>query len=188
MKAFKVETGTPQFRITVSESNDSVVYYYYTQEMLIRDLEFDDLEENLKEIRQIRTDDQVITVRTGDLVVSSISGDAAIVGLVHDGFMLTKNFYKLIPNPNLDTAFLLYLLNENQMIKKEMMKYANGVGMRFISVRDLEKMTLPKIPSLEEQKMVGNLYLNLKKLTRLRKKNAEQKEKIVLAQLKKMYD
>lgn len=90
MKDFIVESGIPQFRIRVSESDESPVYYYYTQDMLQRDLELDDTEENLKEARQIRTNDSVMVVHTGDLIVNSITGDAAIVQPVHNGFMLTK--------------------------------------------------------------------------------------------------
>ncbi|MFA1014315.1 restriction endonuclease subunit S [Dubosiella newyorkensis] len=188
MKDFIVESGIPQFRIRVSESDESPVYYYYTQDMLQRDLELDDTEENLKEARQIRTNDSVMVVHTGDLIVNSITGDAAIVQPVHNGFMLTKNFYRIVPNSNLDSAYLLYLLNEDHMIEKEMRRKSNGINSHLISVRELENLRLPKLPSLEEQKIIGDLYLNLKKLTRLKKKNSERKEKVVLAQLKKLYD
>lgn len=77
----------------------------------------------------------------------------------------------------MDSAYLLYLLNEDHMIEKEMRRKSNGINSHLISVRELENLRLPKLPSLEEQKIIGDLYLNLKKLTRLKKEKFRTKRR-----------
>ncbi len=154
------EIGTPQFRIQEEISMDSNVptYIFYGQQEMESDLR--GIVQKNTEAKTIRTRDKVSIIEEGDIIFSLISGKATIAKAAHQGYLLTQNFVKLIPNKKIDSAYLVYLLNENKMIKKQFASGMQGSIVLKYTVTQLRGLELPKLPSLEKQKLLGELYFS----------------------------
>lgn len=187
-KLFTIETGTPQFRIHETENPNSKHYFVYNQEMLTNDLEGAIVKDNLRDARQVTTNDCVDVVHAGEIVLSLTSGTACIVSSQHEGFLLTKNFCKIYPAKNVNALYLVYLFNEDQTVMKSLKKNKNEGLVTMITTKQLEALEFPKLPSFEVQKLIGELYFNQKKLTSLQMENAKLKEKMIIELIRRYKD
>ena len=150
-----LSSGSPRSRITESLSESAPEYYFFSQR---------DLEEGLtgiklnKEVKgKFRTNDPVVTASDGNLIFSLISGKAAFAQPWHEGLLITQNYVKLLPNPELDSAFLAFLLNENSDIQRQFIVYQQGSETFKYTIRQLSGLQLPELPSLDRQKIIGSL-------------------------------
>ena len=179
-----VQAGSPQVRIAVSTDADAITYYYYTIDILRDDLAGAVNEIDYSKINQIRTKQNVETIHEGDLVISLMSATAAIAAKRSEGFLITQNFAKLTPEPCLDKGYLLFLLNEDKKIRNQL--FTEGIGIKKIAIQQLATLQLGSLPSLEQQRMIGEAYLNVKHLSQLRRQSLEQRELYAVEGLKRI--
>lgn len=167
-------SGSPQFRINESFDPAAPLYSYYSQAYLEEDLtgvpvdQNTDVATNRSREKQIRTFDKVVTVTHGDVVFSLLSGTAAIIQPMHEGYLLTQNYVVLKLSSQIDASYLVYELNENAQLRHQLHVSQQGsITMKF-TLRQLKDLQLPFLPSLEKQKLLGDLYLSQLKLHALR--------------------
>lgn len=174
-------SGSPQFRITEVFDTNAPLYTYYGQLDLADDLV--DIVSSNVDNKQVRTQDKVNTLCTGDVVFSLISGVATIVRKAHEGYLYTQNYVKLIPNENVDPQYLVYLLNENKLMKKQFLRGLQGSQVLKYTLKQLKALRLPELPSIEKQQMIGQVYFNQLRLQALRNRAANAETTILLAKL-----
>jgi len=175
-------SGSAQFRFVETTDPEAPLYRYYGQVELSDDLVgIDTLD---KEAKQIRLYEKVIVTKTEDVIFSLISGKASIVREIHNGYLLTQNYIILEPNTYIDKKFLVYLLNEDKDIKKQFQLSMQGSIVMKYSLAQLRSIVLPLMPSLERQKVIGELYFNQLRLTALKNRVANMELKLILENIK----
>lgn len=174
-------SGSPQFRITEVFDVNAPLYTYYGQSDLDDDLV--DIVSSNVDNKQVRTQDKVNTLCTGDVVFSLISGTSTIVRKVHEGYLYTQNYVKLIPNENVDSKYLVYLLNEDKSIKKQFLMGLQGSQVLKYTLKQVKELELPELPSSWKQQMIGKVYFNGLRLQALRNRAANSETTILLAKL-----
>ena len=174
-------SGYPQFRIKESTDVSAPLYTYYGQSEIEDDLV--GLETNGEDNRQIRTFDEVNTVKQGDVLFSLISGKATLVRDNHQGYLFTQNYVNFVIKGKIDPKYLIYLLNEDKNIKKQLQIGLQGSTVLKYTIKQLKELVLPKLPTLEKQREIGELYFNQLKLQALRGRAAILETTIVLEKL-----
>ena len=174
-------SGSPQFRITEVFDEKTPLFTYYSQTDLTDDLV--GIISKDVDNKQVRTNDKVNTLCHGDVVFSLITGIAAIVGKEHQGYLYTQNYVKLLPSNNIDSKFLVYLINENKIIKKQFVLGLQGSQVLKYTLKQLKQLEIPKIPSIDKQKIIGQVYFNQLRLQSLKNRAAELETKIILSRL-----
>ena len=183
---FSVSAGYTQARLKISNDINSNLYYFCSTDLL-RDALYDiPFEEDLSKINQIRSEENLETIDEGDLIVSLVGGFAAIASedLTNESFILTQNFAKITPSKEIDKKYLLFLLNEDRNIRSQLFGNIVGIGRTKITVKQLSELTIDKLPPLDKQKLIGDVYIKTKRLTYLRKQSLELKEKYTIEALK----
>ena len=117
---------------------------------------------------------------------SLITGIATIVSKEHEGYLYTQNYVKLLPSHNIDSKFLVYLINESKTIKKQFMVGLQGSQVLKYTLKQLKELDMPKIPSVNKQKIIGQVYFNQLRLQALRNRVAELETTIRLAKLEEV--
>lgn len=135
------------------------------------------------ENKQVRTKDKVSTLCEGDVIFSLINGIATIVSKEHEGYLYTQNYVKLLPGNHIDSKFLVYLINENILIRKQFMIGLQGSQVLKYTLKQLKELEMPNIPSIDKQRKIGQIYFNHLRLEALKHRAAKLKSKIILAKL-----
>lgn len=176
--------GSPQFRIKETLAKEAPLYQMYSQLDLEEDLAgvVSDHQEN----KQVKTLDDVSTLKTNDLVFSLISGKAALVSPEHAGYLYTQNYLILEPDERLDAKFLLYLLNEDKGIARQLWLGLQGSMVLKYTVKQIKDLKLPKLPSLSKQAAIGQVYLKQKHLQAVKKRQADNELTLRLAKLEEV--
>jgi len=174
----KIISGTPRFRITKSNDAQSPIYVFYSQTDLSDDLV--DLLTKDTDNKSIKTKDKVDTLCKGDIVFSLISGTASIVREKHEGYLYTQNYVKLIPNEMIDQQFLVYMLNQNKVVKKQLLKGLQGSDVLKYTLKQLKNLEMPLLPSLERQEAIGKIYFDQLRLQALKNRIANLETTILL--------
>lgn len=174
--------GTPQSRLFSTIDTNAPVYKIYGQANIQADL-VDDNE--IINNNQIRTFDNVKTLYDGDVIFNLISGQAANVRLRHEGFLQTQNFVKIIPNEKLDRHYLVFLLNEDELIMRQLLGSLQGSAVIKYTLSQLKALKINRLPTIEEQKIIGKTYFDQIRLNWLRKKSADLKLKLAISHLGK---
>lgn len=175
------QVGSPQFRIKESVADAATTYKFYSQ---------NDLEEDLtgvvlatEEAKQIATTDEVTTVTSGDLVFSLISGRAAIVRKEHDGYLYTQNYVVIEPGTEVDSKYLVYLLNEDREVAHQFWLGLQGSMVMKYTVKQLRELKIKQLPNLDKQQAIGDIYFKQMRIQALRKRIAENETLLTLAVL-----
>lgn len=176
-----LQSGTPQFRTHESTEPSAPVYHYYTQAELDTDFWQSDVPNATP--KPIRTTDNVAQLYAGDIIFSLISGKAAKVQTIHKGYLYTQNYIKIIPKSELDSNYLLYLLNENADIARQFDLGLQGSQVLKYTVKQLKELRLPTLPNLNIQQLIGNIYLQSQRLITLKKQIADNQHRLILAKL-----
>lgn len=176
---FKI--GSIQNRIIENIDEGSFVYTIYSQMDLQDDLIGTKISNSDHKI--IHTKDQVQTLHTGDVVFSLISGNAAIVREIHNGYLYTQNYIKLILNEEIDSHFLVYCINENTSIKRQLRVGLQGSMVFKYTLKQLKEIEMPTLPFLEKQRRIGEVYEKQLRLQALRSRVADLESMILLHQL-----
>lgn len=179
-----ITMGTPQFRIKESMLDSAPTYFFYGQQELESDLI--GIELGSEEARTISTLDELSLIKEGDILFSLISGRATIVRQIHQGYLYTQNYAKLIPEEGIDGNYLVYLLNESDYIKKQWLKELQGSATLKHTVKQLRQLQLPKLHSYEKQKIIGNIYFKQLRLHALKERVAELEKVLIIEKLKEV--
>lgn len=174
-------SGSPQFRITEVFDEKTPLFTYYSQTDLTDDL-MGIISKNANN-KQVRTNDKVNTLCHGDVVFSLITGIVAMVRKEHQGYIYTQNYVKLLPSHYIDSKFLVYLINENKIIKKQFVVGLQGSEVLKYTLRQLKELEIAKIPSIDKQKIIGQVYFNQLRREALRNRVADLETKIILDRL-----
>lgn len=178
-------SGSPQFRITEVFDEKTPLFTYYSQTNLTDDLV--GIISRTVDNKQVRTNDKLNTLCDGDVVFSLITGIATIVRKEHEGYIYTQNYVKLLPSHKIDSKFLVYLINENKTIKKQFVLGLQGSQVLKYTLKQLKELEIPKIPSIDKQKIIGQVYFNQLRLQTLRNRVAELETKIRLFKLEEAW-
>lgn len=179
------ESGSPQFRIMETTDPEAPVYQIYSQNDLQEDLTGVIL--NCGESKKIRTEDTVNILSAGDVVFSLISGTAAIVSETHSGYLYTQNYIKIFMDGAFDAAFLIYLLNEDRLIRKQLQMGLQGSSILKYTLKQLKELEVWCLPDMNRQKKIGEIYLKQLKTEALKKRAAEEERELVLARLGELF-
>lgn len=175
-------SGSPQFRIQENNIEKAPVYICYNQIDLMDDL-YQTISEGNKK-REVCTFDELNLLQEGDVVFSLISGMTSMVQKEHEGYLFTQNYIKLIPKKTMDKKFLVYLLNESSMIRKQFQENLQGSFVLKYTIRQLKNLQLSKLPDLTIQKRIGDIYFKQLKKEGLKRRVAELETKLVLEYIK----
>lgn len=181
LQAFIIcESGVAQSRIR--ESKIGTHYFLYSQHSLNNDLHTITIE--AKAEKTIQTTESVTTLEAGDVIFSLLSGVASVVSANHHGYIYTQNYVKLLISDTIDKSFLVYLLNEDESIKKQWASSLQGSSVLKYTVKQLRELVLPNLPAIEKQQRIGDIYLKQLKLTALKNRVAQHSQLVTLAKLK----
>lgn len=176
-------SGTPQFRITEDASGTAPEYYFYSQMDLEDDLRGAGASHEPRKL--IRTFDDVSVVSVGDVIFSLVSGTASMVQSARNGYLFTQNYVVLSPSGSLDPSFLVYLLNENADVRRQLHLGQQGSITMKYTLRQLKCLKVPLLPPKERQRLIGELYLDQLRLDALRKAASELETTLMLEALRK---
>ncbi|MFZ7174514.1 restriction endonuclease subunit S [[Pasteurella] aerogenes] len=180
----EISSGQAQFRISEVSDPIAPVYTYYGQANLEQDLYLSD--GSAVHPKEIKTFDEITCLlSTGDVIFSLISGKATIVSERHQGFLYTQNYIKLTSKNQIEASYLVYLLNENPLIQKQLSSGLQGSQVLKYTTKQLKSLKLPNLPSLSEQRLIGEIYLKQQRLAYLKQRVANLEKLLVLHQLQK---
>ena len=169
---FHSNTGVSQYRLEESTSEDAVLYTLYGQNELYEDLT--GVPGSMSDRKQIRTEYKGSTLKAGDLIFSTISGIATLVTSDHEGYLFTQNYVRMEPlNTPIDKKFMAYLINENSKIKRQFKQNLQGSQVVRYSLSLLKEIQLPKLPSIETQRIMGDIYFKQLRLRALKQRVAD---------------
>lgn len=177
-------SGSAQFRISESLDAYAPVYHYYTQTCMSDDLV--DMVSAEEEIKEVRTFDDVNTVQEGDILFSLISGTATIVRAVHQNAIFSQNYVKLVPSKGLDRKYLVYILNEDTQIRKQLFLSLQGSMVLKYTLNQLKDLTISKLPSIQRQEAIGKIYFMQLRLEALHNRAASLEKALILKKLEEV--
>lgn len=180
----KFVSGSPQFRIKEVFNDKAPLYTYYGQSHIEEDLVGIDSTDS--DSKQVRTFDKVNTLCQGDVVFSLISGKSTIVRVNHEGYLYTQNYVNLVTDEKVDSRYLVYLLNEDKSIKKQFQIGLQGSQVLKYTLKQVKELELPDLPTIEKQRIIGELYFNQLRLEALRNRAANSETTIVLEKLREV--
>lgn len=181
---FHSNTGISQYRIEESNRSDAKVYILYGQNELYEDLY--GVPGAMSDRKQIKVDGMGpgAIAKEGDLLFSTISGESTIVSAEHDGYVFTQNYARMEPMSRLvDRKYMAYLINENQSIKRQFKQNLQGSQVIRYSLKLLKEIALPELPSIEIQRVIGDIYFKQLLLRSLRQRVAENTYRLSIAML-----
>ena len=181
---FHSNTGISQYRIEESNSPDANVYTLYGHNELYEDLY--GVPGAMSDRKQIKVDGMGpgAIAKEGDLLFSTISGEATIVSVEHDGYVFTQNYARMEPMSRLvDRKYMAYLINESQSIKRQFKQNLQGSQVIRYSLKLLKEIALPELPSIEIQRVIGDIYFKQLLLRSLRQRVAENTYRLSIAML-----
>jgi hypothetical protein len=181
MEIAELHSGTPQFRIKESLDTDAPKYFFFGQSEMEDDLT--GIETHGGRRKQIQTYDSVATLSNGDSVFSLISGKAAIVRSSHSGYLFTQNYVRLAPAATIDAGYLVYMLNEDIDIKRQLQSTSQGSVTLKFTIRQLSDLLFPTPPPIEKQRVIGELYFCQLRLAALKRQVAVAETTLLIKKL-----
>ncbi|MGE4273696.1 MAG: restriction endonuclease subunit M [Desulfitobacterium sp.] len=175
-------SGSPQFRIKEVLDDKAPLYTYYGQQDIEDDLV--GIDSNGSNSKLVRTFDKVNTLCQGDVVFSLISGRCTIVSSNHQGYLYTQNYVKLVTGDKVDSRYLVYILNEDKSIMKQFQMGLQGSQVLKYTLKQVKELELLDLPTIEKQRIIGELYLNQLRLEALRNRAANSETTLVLEKLR----
>ncbi|MFD1410635.1 restriction endonuclease subunit S domain-containing protein [Lapidilactobacillus gannanensis] len=180
-KIVKLNVGSPQFRINATNDQQAQVYPFYSQVDLEEELT--GIYDNMAKNKQIRTHDEVNLLHGGEVIFNLVSGRAAVVSTRHDGYIYTQNFVVLNPTSQLNSQYLVYLLNENHGIQHQLQVGLQGSMVLKYTVRQLRELRLPQLPEYRQQVIIGQIYFKQLRLQALQIRRANNETLLKFAKL-----
>ncbi len=176
------EAGILQNRIKEVDSPTATEYLLYGQQEFQADME--GIEEVPYDKRIIRTEEKVTTLQEGNIVFSFLSGKAAIVGAGHHGYFYAQSYAQIHCNDDINSTYLIYLLNEDLRIRKQLAKGLQGSMVLKYTLTQIKELEIESLPNINEQKLIGSIYQKTMRLEAIKKRVATNQKIIVLEKLK----
>lgn len=82
-----------------------------------------------------------------------------------------------------DRKYMAYLINESQSIKRQFKQNLQGSQVIRYSLKLLKEIALPELPSIEIQRVIGDIYFKQLLLRSLRQRVAENTYRLSIAML-----
>lgn len=118
-----------------------------------------------------------------DIVISVSLFKAVVVSTKHDGKIFDNNFIKVKINKEyMNPCYFIYLVNEDNEVKRQVEKEQQGTLIRRISIKALNEIKV-KIPKKEIQYKIGLAYKYTKNITYWQMKKIELERRIILQYL-----
>jgi hypothetical protein len=174
-------SGSPQFRIIEARDWEAPHYSCYSQ-----DAWQDDLAGMLPADtadKEVWTRDEVHTLAAGDVVFSLLVGRAVIVQPWHAGYLYTQNYIHLQPTAAVDAGYLVYLLNEDKGIRRQLFISLQGSSVLKYTLQQLRELQVAVLPPLDRQRQIGSIYGKLLHLEALKQRAAAREKLVGLARL-----
>ena len=169
---FHSNTGVSQYRLEESLSKDAVLYTLYGQNELYEDLS--GVPGDMSDRKQIRTEYKGTTLQQGDLIFSTISGMATLVSADHKGYIFTQNYVRMEPlSKSVDKRYIAYLINEHPKVKKQFKQNLQGSQVVRYSLSLLKEIQIPQLPSIEVQRIIGDIYFKQLRVRALKQRIAD---------------
>ncbi|WP_251421366.1 restriction endonuclease subunit S [Veillonella agrestimuris] len=165
---FHSNTGISQFRLEESTADNATLHTFYGQIELEEDLTgVADSNAERKQIKLVKSNSKL---EAGDLIFSTISGKATVVNPSHEGYIFTQNYVRMVPlkRKEVDNRYIAFLINENTDIKKQFQQNLQGTKVIRYSLSMLKEIQLPKLPNIEIQRLIGDIYYKQQKLKALK--------------------
>ena len=157
--------------LNLSRQKDKEDIPIYTNKDMLDDLE--QIEVDKPEEAIIPFEDGTHTVHSGDVVYN-------------DGKSINQNFAKIIfDDKHIDSKFICYLLNESSEIEKQKFISLQGSIIKKLSPSVIYEFDV-RLPDLEQQQLIGNLYFDWLKRQALIKKEQELEDKMMKEMLNKL--
>lgn len=170
--------------LNLSRQKDKEDIPIYTNKDMLDDLE--QIEVDKPEEVIIPFEDRTHTVHSGDVVYNFINSMCGIVSQKHDGKSINQNFAKIIfDDKHIDSKFICYLLNESSEIEKQKFISLQGSIIKKLSPSVIYEFDV-RLPDLEQQQLIGNLYFDWLKRQALIKKEQELEDKMMKEMLNKL--
>lgn len=183
-EAVQFISGTPQFRINECMERQAPIYSVYNQANLLEDLT--GISSSEFEGNKIRTWDNVNTLAVSDVLFSLISGEATIIKKEHEGYLYTQNYIKLIPNEYVEPQYLVYLLNQDRSLERQLTMGLQGSQVLKYTLKQVKDLEMPPLPSVEKQRMVGDVYLKQLRLQAIKERATKLKTMILFRKLEEV--
>lgn len=132
---------------------------YYDKEAFEEDSKYQNIENDVNVKRE-----NDLAVYEGDVIISNFLHLATIVSKESSGKIPSLNFTKVIfLDDQIDKNYFVYLFNENQSVKIQKEREAQGKVNQRLSVKALGDLIVPIIP-LDHQIILGDIYLKKEQL------------------------
>lgn len=105
------------------------------------------------------TDNQENKLKSNDLVFNLMTKKAALVSKENGNKIISQNFAVIYPE-KINKYYLLYLLNEDLIVRREINSLVEGSFNQRISLKNLNELSI-KITSEEKQEKIGLLYIEM---------------------------
>lgn len=99
----------------------------------------------------------------------------------------TQNFVKITPSSSVDVRYFVYLLNENDDIRRQLLKGQQGSKVLKYTIKQLSDLFIPDLPPLEMQQIIGELYFNQLKLSALKRHQSVLETKLVMGKIRRAH-
>lgn len=125
------------------------------------------------------------TILEKDIIYNFITSEASLVGASNSGKTISQNFAKItFDNTKLDGAYLCFLLNEEEVVKRQKYVAMQGSVLKRLSPAIIKTFET-KLPILDEQKFLGNVYINWLRRQALMRQQLDIENRILLEFLNK---
>lgn len=169
----RFEIGTLLSRL--NEQAGSPCYSLYDQADLQADFE---TRTESTQGKQICTPDTPTLLQEDDVIFSLISGSAVQVCQARAGYAFSHNYARLCPSKELDKSFLVYLLNNDADIKRQLVASLQGSSVMKYSLNQLKNLQLSPLPTLSVQQAIGQVDRLQRRITMLKKRVADNEAQL----------
>lgn len=154
----KYHSGVILSRLSRYEDPKGQVYDIYDQNLMNNDMGIFD--KNVADTNQIilTADHNAPCLEAGQLVFNTVSGECAIVSQKHSGAILPYNFTRIeVDESQIYPRYLMYWFNQSSQALKQFHLFRQGGSMiKKITHHQLQELVID-VPSLEKQKIIGDL-------------------------------
>ncbi|WP_124057597.1 restriction endonuclease subunit S [Vaginisenegalia massiliensis] len=118
-------------------------------------------------------------VRKGDILYNLATSKASVVSEANQGKLFNQNFVQLVSQTgDVDSKYVCFILNESQLIKKQMYKQMQGSTVPKLTPSILGEIDI-KLIELEKQKLLGHIYFSMNRLAYLSELESSLQQKLM---------
>lgn len=123
-------------------------------------------------------------VAAGDIVLHLMSGQTAVVSTKNAGKYISQRTAKLeVDRKQIDPWYLCYVLNESTSVEHQTQRLMEGTVIKRVTRSNALSLDI-KLPPIEKQRLLGNIYRKSLMLYHLQKEQAKKVHSATLAIIK----